>query len=307
MSSAVHPELADALKRLPPLTFRRWNLPLMRLMVRLAAKKPDWDGVSAEWIPLDNPPVRLRLLTPRDGPPRGALLWAHGGGFVVGATTLDDAFCARLVRELGIAVASVDYRLAPKHPFPAALDDCHAGWHWLLDYDRANGLDASKSAIGGRSAGAGLAACLAQRVRDEGGPQPAGQLLVYPMLDDRTATRRELDAAKYVMWNNTSNLTGWSSYLGLPPGGPSLPEYAAASRSADLSNLPPAWLGVGSLDLFWEEGHVYARRLTDAGTPCDFYAVDGACHGFDEIIPNAGITHAFEAAQVAFLRTCIGF
>jgi acetyl esterase/lipase len=157
-------------------------------------------------------------------------------------------------------------------------------------------------AVGGASAGGGLAACLAQRLRDEGGRQPAAQLLVYPMLDDRTASLRELDDAGHLVWHNRSNRAGWSAYLGGAPGAPEIPAYAAAARRDDLRGLPPAWIGVGDLDLFWDEGRAYAERLEAAEVPVELLEIPGAPHGFDVMAPDVPLAHTFVASQAAFLR-----
>ena len=215
---------------------------------------------------------------------------------------MDDGRCAELVRELGIVVVSAYYRLAPKHPFPAAVDDCRAAWGWLQSNLQELGIDSSRVGVGGESAGGGIAASLAQRLHDEGGLQPACQLLVYRMLDDRTAARRELDSPQHMVWTNRSNLTGWSSYLGSAPGGASVPEYAVPARREDLSGLPPAWIGVGNLDLFLEEDREYARRLNEAGVPCRLDEFPGAFHGFLVVAPDAPISRAGLEAQLVFLR-----
>jgi acetyl esterase/lipase len=196
-------------------------------------------------------------------------------------------------------VVSVAYRLAPEHPFPAALDDAHAAWQWLQGAAASLGVDPARVAVGGASAGGGLAACLAQRLRDEGRVQPAAQLLVYPMLDDRTAARRELDGAGHLVWHNRSNRAGWSAYLG---GAPEVPAYAVAARHGDLHGLPPAWIGVGDLDLFWSEDRAYAERLEAAGVAVEFLEIAGAPHGFDMMAPDVPLARAFAASQVAFLR-----
>jgi acetyl esterase/lipase len=244
-----------------------------------------------------------RVLRPAVGTPRAAVLWFHGGGLILGRPEQDDARCAELVRALGVAVVVPRYRLAPEHPFPAALDDGLAAWRWLHDH-----LDLPRGAVavGGESAGGGLAAALAQRLRDLGGPQPACQVLVYPMLDDRTAADRGLDGGGHVLWNNHSNRTGWSAYLGGPPGAPTVPRYASPARRSDLGGLPPAWIGVGTLDLFLAEDRDYARRLTAAGVPCDLDEVPGAVHGFLGLAPGAPISRAATRAQVAFLRRHLG-
>jgi acetyl esterase/lipase len=218
---------------------------------------------------------------------------------------MDDGRCVGWARELGLVVVSVDYRLAPEHPFPAALDDAHAAWTWLQGAAPALGVDPARVAVGGASAGAGLAACLAQRLRDEGsaagGVPPAAQLLVYPMLDDRTAARHELDGG-HLVWSNRSNRTGWSAYLGAPPGAPHAPAYAVAARRDDLGGLPPAWIGVGALDLFLDEDRAYAARLRAAGVATELLEVPGAPHGFDALAPDVPLSRTFAAAQAAFLR-----
>jgi acetyl esterase/lipase len=156
-------------------------------------------------------------------------------------------------------VVSADYRLAPEHPYPAPLDDCLAAWTWLQDNSPARGVDPTRVAIGGQSAGGGLAASLVQRVHDDpGAAQPVAQWLFCPMLDDRTAAERKLDATKHILWNNTSNRMGWRSYLGVEPGAASTPEYAVPSRRADLAGLPPTWIGTGDIELFYDENRAYA-------------------------------------------------
>ena len=184
-------------------------------------------------------------------PPPAALLWMHRGGLIVGEAKQDDLYCSKLARDLGIFVVSVDYRLAPEHPYPAASDDCFDVWRWLVADAGGLGVDPERIVVGGQSAGGGLAACLAQRVLDEGGPALAGQLLQCPMLDDRTAAKAELDAIRHPVWDNRNNRFGWSAYLGQPAGDDVLRHsYAVASRRVDLSGLAPTIIGVGSVDLF---------------------------------------------------------
>jgi acetyl esterase/lipase len=250
--------------------------------------------------------ARVRTYRPTHGMSGAALVWMHGGGFIVGSARGDDLRCSTLARELGVFVASVDYRLAPENPFPAAIDDCHAAWQWLQDSAVSLGIEPDRVAVGGVSAGGGLAACLAQRALDAGGVQPRAQVLVYPMLDDRTAARLEHDATRHGVWSNRSNRAGWASYLGRDPGPPELPPYAAAARRGDLSGLPPAWIGVGDLDLFLEEDRAYARRLSQAGVPTELYEVPGAPHGFLSLAPDAPVAHDFESSQAGFLDAQLG-
>jgi acetyl esterase/lipase len=205
---------------------------------------------------------------------------------------------ALFAKTLGVPVICPAYGLAPQAPFPAALDDAHAAWHRVLAQAEALGIDAAKIVIGGYSAGGGLAAGLVHRLHDEGGQQPAGQLLIYPMLDDRTAQRRELDHPRHSIWSNTNNRFAWPAYLGGQRDAQALP-YAAAARRADLAGLPPAWVGVGTCDLFLDEGRAYAARLAAAGVATAYDEVPGAIHGFD--MDDNPLGAAFTAAQIAFV------
>ncbi len=289
---------------LPAIPFHwRWALPFWRWATGLARPVPR-AGVDVR----DHAEagVRVRVYRPSSGASGGALLWLHGGGLIVGRPAMDDGRCVAWVRELGLVVVSVDYRLAPEHPFPAALDDAHAAWMWLLGAVGALGVDPARIAVGGASAGGGLAACLAQRLRDEGGPQPAAQLLVYPMLDDRTAARRERAGARHLVWTHRSNHAGWSAYLGREPGTPNVPDHAVAARAVDLAGLPPAWIGVGTLDLFVEEDRAYAARLEAARVETELFEVPGAPHGFDALAPEVPLARDFIARQTSFLRDRVG-
>jgi acetyl esterase/lipase len=230
------------------------------------------------------------------------LLWIHGGGFVIGDAEIDREGIIAFVRELGIAVASVNYRLAPQHPFPAPMDDCYSALHWLSTHASSLGLRNDRIAVGGASAGAGLAAGLALLAHDRREVAVAFQLLIYPMLDDRTATRNDPDASKRRLWDSRSNVYGWTSYLNQAPGSPNVSPYASPARRVDLEDLPPAWIGVGTCDLFHDEVVTYARRLKEAGVPCTLRIVEGAFHGFD-LCRKAEVVHTFRRDYVAALRS----
>ncbi len=178
-------------------------------------------------------------------------------------------------------MVSVRYGLAPEHPFPVALDQLTAAWDWLQA--GADGLCAApdRVALGGESAGGGLAAALAQRLLDTRPTQPIAQWLFAPMLDDRTAADRSLDAVDHRIWNNVMNRVGWSAYLGDEPGSPALPEYAAPARRQDLRGLSPVYLAVGDIELFHDEVVDYGARLTGAGVPVTLDVVPGGPHGFE--------------------------
>ncbi|MBV9953195.1 MAG: alpha/beta hydrolase [Acidimicrobiia bacterium] len=239
--------------------------------------------------------------------PSGALLWIHGGGMIMGVPEQSNEVCSRLARDLGIVVAAVDYRLAPEDPFPAPLDDCMDALRWLHEQAGALDVDPARVAVGGDSAGGGLAAAVAQRALDEGGPALAFQALVYPMLDDRTVLRTDHQGRGDFLWTPKANAFGWTAYLGHPPRAADAPTYAAPARRTDLGGLPPAWIGVGDLDLFYEEDLDYARRLEAAGVPCQLEVVAGMYHGADHIAAEAAATAAFRASLTAALRGAFEF
>lgn len=276
------------------------------LMQRLARRSapPKVEGLVIEDI--DVPGVSLRLYRPKDmTAAMPAYLWLHGGGFLVGQPEQDEANNIALALELKLVVAGVRYRLAPKHPAPAAVEDAWAALQWLAAEAPRLGIDPTRIAIGGASAGGGLAATLALVAHDRGDVRPAFQLLVYPMLDDRTATRTDLETKNVRVWTPASNHYAWSAYLGHPPGQAAANPYAAAARREDLRGLPPAWIGVGTLDLFHDEDVTYAKRLEASGVPCELHLVPGAFHGFDAVFRKAGVTKAFWSEQVRVLRAAL--
>lgn len=297
--SMVAPELRKATRRMGvpiPIGSRLGRHILRRLMTFV--RTPKQDAVAVETI-AGTPPIRV--YTPHDRRSDAALLWIHGGGYVIGSALMDDRFCIDTARELGIVVASVDYRLAPEHPFPASLDDCLAAWRWLQCDAASRGVDPARVGIGGQSAGGGLAAALVQRVHDAGGVQPIAQWLFCPMLDDRTAADRSLNAIGHRVWSNGSNAIGWRCYLGREPGGDGGARYAAAGRRTDLSGLPPAWIGVGSIDLFRAEDAAYADRLDAAGVPVRLDQVAGAPHGFEAWASKSDMARRFVAGARGWL------
>ncbi len=247
--------------------------------------------------------IRLRVYRSRAGKaPAPALLWMHGGGYIIGTPEQDDTGCIHYVRDLGVVVISVDYRLAPEHPFPAPLEDCYQALIWMGAHATELGIDASRIAIGGSSAGAGLAAALAQMAHDRQEIKPAFQLLVYPMLDNRTCTRTDPVNQDRLVWTLDSNRFGWQAYLGEHYGAAVMPVHAVPARRADLSGLPPAWIGVGTLDLFYDEDIAYAQRLLDCGVPCELVIVPGVFHGFDVAGTKYQVVRAFRESQIAALK-----
>jgi acetyl esterase/lipase len=216
-----------------------------------------------------------------------ALLWIHGGGTIMGTAVQDDKYCRKLSRLTGFNVVAVEHRLAPEHPYPAPLEDCYAALLWLA---RQPWVDPKRIAVGGASAGGHFAAAVAQRAHDRDEVKLAYQMLVYPMLDDRTGANR--DGPKRVMWTETDNQQAWRWYLNGAD-----PVEAAPGRRRDLSGLPPAWIGVGTLDLFHDECLDYGRRLREAGVPVHEEIAPGAFHAFDHIADKAPISVNFFASQ----------
>ena len=306
-ASAFHSDLARA-RYLPQLSF---GPRLARLMRRLKARPvdPGPDVTVQEVVvpgPEGAPPVSLRVFQPAGlRAPAPALLWVHGGGLILGAPEQDDRTNIAFARELGITVAAVRYRLAPDNPAPAAVEDAYAGLRGLVERAGDLHVDADRIAIGGASAGGGIAAGLALLAHDRGEFRPAFQLLIYPMLDDRTTARTDLDARNMRIWTPKSNMYGWSAYLGAGVAGPDVSPYAAAARRENLTGLPPAWIGVGTLDLFHDEDVTYARRLRDSGVPCELHVIPGAFHGFDAVYAKAGVSQQFWRQQAHALREAL--
>jgi len=284
-----HPDLQQV-RFLPQLSLGTRSLRVMRFLGRLA--RPDG---SVPVVPV-SPDVSVRLFRPAGPGPFPALLWVHGGGLVSGTAAMDDAFCRRVSEELGAVVASVEYRLAPEHPFPTPLEDCWTALTWLAG--RAD-VDPARVAVGGASAGGNLAAGTVLLARERG-LDLVFQLLVYPMLDDRTTAHADPSAVR--VWTPGSNRFGWSSYLGDTT---EVSPLAAPARAEDLTGQPPAWIGVGTHDLFHAEDVEHARRLRAAGVEVELLEVPGAYHGFDAVQGAAAVSREFRDAQVAALRRAL--
>ncbi|QLL07912.1 alpha/beta hydrolase [Mycobacterium vicinigordonae] len=289
-----HPDLRHIARFAPARLASPRTLPLMRALMGLRTRLGRTPkGVEVLTLPSG---AGARLYRPLNAAEPGpALLWIHGGGYVLGSAQQDDQLCLGFSRRLGITVASVEYRLAPEHPYPAPLEDCYAVLQWMAALPA---VDRDRVAIGGASAGGGLAAALALLARDRGEITPAFQLLVYPMLDDRSAAAPA--NPNFRLWDPVANRFGWTSYLGSAD-----PAVAVPARRGDLSGLPPAWIGVGTHDLFHDEDIEYARRLTEAGVPCQLQTIPGAFHGFDLVAPKVGISQQFFAMQCDALRPAL--
>jgi acetyl esterase/lipase len=294
----VHPDLRRVAWMLPKAPINPHTMKLVRAATAVLARRRPPDVLFAQ-----AGGVSLRVHgRPAPGEPRPGLLWLHGGGYVIGSAAMDDQICRSFARRLGIVVAVPEYRLAPEHRFPASLDDCYEALRWLSSQ---SDVDPTRVAVGGSSAGGGLAAALALRVREERDVVLAFQLLTYPMLDDRTVNRADIDERHVRLWNNKANRLGWESYTGVPAGSDGISALAAPGRCRDYAGLPPAWIGVGTSDLFHGECVAYADELRAAGVACDLEVVGGAFHGFDYVSRSA-VVRAFRQAQMTALASALG-
>ena len=288
-----HPELAARARWLPRGVARPWTVPVLARLTGWSASRMS----GGREIELDGCSVFVYRPSKEVDPPRPALLWIHGGGLLFGDARLDGPFIQRVADELGVIVASAQYRCAPSHPFPTPLHDCAQAFDWLAAQPD---VDTSRLAVAGASAGGGLAAALCQLLRARGGLQPCFQLLVYPMLDDRSAEGADPRDAGLRIWDRRSNAMGWSAYLrGHERDAP--PPFAVPGRCEDLSGLPPAWIGVGTLDLFHDEDLAYARSLEAAGVSVQLEVVPGAYHGFDLVDAGQPVARRFTDAQIEAL------
>ncbi|MGC0415247.1 alpha/beta hydrolase [Embleya sp. AB8] len=306
MEHRIDPELLAVLPSLPtvdiadPAAFRAAQrartLPVQRPAGLLVE-----DRVVAGGVP-------VRIYTPREaraaaGPDGalGVLVWFHGGGFVFGDIDSSDGTCVATALDTGCVVVSVGYRLAPEHPFPAGFEDAWAALGWVVGQAAAFGGDPARVAVGGTSAGAGLAAALALRARDEGGPALVYQVLDTPVLDDRldSASMREFEVAP--LWDRRQATLSWQYYLA----GAEATAYAAPARAEDVTNLPPAYITANELDPLRDEAIEYAGRLIRAGVPVELHHRPGTFHG-SNAIPVADVSRRAIADIRRALRGALG-
>ncbi|GAW41118.1 Carboxylesterase NlhH [Brevundimonas sp. SH203] len=237
---------------------------------------------------------------------RPAIVHIHGGGFILGRVSDTTVMCQDLATEFDCVVANVDYRLSPETRFPGPMEDCYAVLAWVHANAEALGVDPARVAVMGESAGGGLAAMVAIASRDRGDAPLCYQVLIYPMLDDRTgSTMRVPPFIGTIGWNEAGNRFGWSCLLGLEAGSAVVPYGAVPARLDTVAGLAPAFIGVGGLDLFVNEDIDYARRLVQAGVPVQLHVTPGAYHGFDFIAPQARVSRDFAAAWKSGLRAAL--
>ncbi|MFF7655239.1 alpha/beta hydrolase [Streptomyces sp. NPDC007983] len=253
--------------------------------------------------PADSPDISLLICRPvHAATPTPALYHIHGGGMMIGDNRTGMPDMLDLAQELGLAVVSVEYRLAPGTPHPGPVEDCYAGLSWTAEHTEELGIDPRRIVIAGGSAGGGLAAAVALLARDRGGPALFGQLLMCPMLDDRNNTPSARQMTGIGVWDSVSNEAGWTALLGATRATDDVSPYAAPARATDLSRLPPAFIDVGSAETFRDEDVDYANRIWQAGGQAELHVWPGAFHGFTGMAPHTAISQDARTARLQWLR-----
>ena len=246
------------------------------------------------------PEVTLYVVNAKPGGARPGILHTHGGGFFLGSARMSVILLQAIAEPLDCTIVSVEYRLAPETTYKGSTEDNYAGLKWLHANSAELGVDPKRLAVMGESAGGGHAALLAINARDRGEVPLAYQMLIEPMLDDRTVTRPPAAHIGAIGWTRESNRIGWRYFLGQEPGGRNVPARAVPARTKSLAGLPPTFIGVGDIDLFAPEDLDYARRLMEAGVPVEFNLVPGAFHGFEH--QPVRIARQFNQTMLAALR-----
>jgi len=307
----VDPELRAAAQAMlaehfPPVT--RAALPAMRASwVAPPALPAPAAGVELRTVPgrRGDPDVAIQVIGAKAGASalRPAILHIHGGGMISGRAQNMTSFCQTVAADFDCVVINVDYRLSPETPYPGPVEDNYAALVWLYRNAAMLGVDRTRIAVMGESAGGGLAALLAIVARDRGEVPLCYQLLIYPMLDDRTGSvPTPPSRARPIGWSAEANVFGWSAFLGVPAGSRQVPTGAVPARIANLAGLPPCFIGVGAIDLFADEDMAYARRLIAADVPTQLHVTPGAFHAFDFVVPQARVAREFTAAWKSALK-----
>jgi acetyl esterase len=307
---AIDPVIQSLLDVLP-VDVERSTLDHLEMRARLEASVSpasiELPRVEDRFVDSPGGPLPVRIYSPEEGADdvRPGMIWLHGGGFVIGSIATDDAMCRELARDAGIVVVSVEYRLAPEHPFPAAIDDAMTATHWVAANAAELGIDPRRVAIGGGSAGGNLAAVTALRARDEGGPPLAYQLLVNPSCDhdpDRYPSMVE-NATGYML---TATVMGWFSDQYLPPGVDRHDHRVSPMQAASLAGLPAAQIVTAEFDPLRDEGEAYASRLAADGVAVTYRPCPGGIHGFLGYRVQVASARAAFDAMVVDLREALG-
>jgi acetyl esterase/lipase len=285
----------------------------------IAGRRALWEPILAAAstalpIPADVTTTDVEILTDdgatitarwyvKDGAPAGpAALFFHGGGYIFGHIDQFDGPVSRYASASGVSMLSVEYRRAPEHPYPTPLEDAYAALRWLHDHAAELGVDPERIGVMGDSAGGGMAAALTILTRERGGPKIARQILLMPMLDDRTTTPDPL-IEPFLIWSYDDSRTAWPALLGADAGGDQVPATAAPARLQDAADLPPAYIEVGQLDVFRDEDTAYATKLSRAGVEVEFHLRPGVPHEFDSIAPDSDVARRAIADRIRALKS----
>ena len=286
------------------------------IVERRAVSKRLLDAATAELPPNENVVTEDRVIAGPDGQavvsvrvyrPASTvgelpgIYHMHGGGMVMGSVDGDSLICTMLCEAINAVIVAVEYRLAPEHPYPAAVEDCYAGLVWMADNASQLGFDDKRLAIYGGSAGGGLAIATALMARDRGGPQLSFMMALYPMIDDRNESPSSHEITDVGIWDREVNLEAWDWYLG----GKSADAYAAPARAENLAGLPPAFIDVGEVDLFRDEDITFAARLLQAGVPTELHVYPGSYHASEAIAPDAALSATIWAGRIEALRNAL--
>jgi acetyl esterase len=311
----IDPELAAVVDLLPkmdlsdPVAARRafeeilvnirFDIPGIETLAIDDRTVPGWEG---------EPDVPVRVYRPARsaaGERGPGILMIHGGGFIIGSVEAEHAGAALTAIDTGAVVVSVEYRLAPEHPYPAGLHDCYAALSYLNAEADALGVDPERVAVIGASAGGGLAAATALLARDRGGPPICFQLLAIPELDDRLETESMRLFVDSPMWSRPKAVQSWEAYLGPLSGADDVPAYAAPARATDLSRLPPAYVSTAENDPLRDEGITYAQRLLQAGVSVELHQFPGTFHG-SALVTSAAVSKRAQRESALVLRRALG-
>ncbi len=310
----VDPELRDVAlqmsefyKQFTPMSLER--LATRRAMLASMVTEPS-TSISVEQRVVAgsrvSPDVEVYLINAHPGERRAGILHTHGGGFTASSARASVPGLQEVATALDCTIVSVEYRNAPETRYDGSLEDNYAALRWMHTHADEIGVDAARIALMGESGGGGHAALLAIAARDRGEIPLVFQALLYPMIDDRTGSSRPSPPHRGVFnWNDDANRFGWQCFLGEEPGTSRVPERAVPSRVSNLEGLPPAFIGVGALDIFVDENIEYARRLLEAGVAVELLVVPGAFHGFDMLARRAAVSKRFTAAKLAALERAL--
>ena len=302
--AALYEALPGGFNAIPDIHARRETLDGM--LKAMTADLPPNENVVVEDRtvpgPEGAPEIGVRIYRPANA--TGVLpgiLFIHGGGMVMGNLDSDHLTAVMLCETIGAVMVSVDYRLAPENPAPAAIEDCYAGLQWMAANADELGFDLARLALFGLSAGGGLAIATALVARDRGGPALCFMMPIYPQIDDRNETASSREIVDIGIWDRAGNIEAWEWYLGGQPAD----QYSAPARATDLAGLPPAFIDVGDRDMFMDEDVEFANRLQDAGVPVELHVYPGAYHASEVFAPTAELSQRIWAARIAALQAAL--